>query len=116
MTGSIQKKGKTYYAVIPINGRRKWFKGGTKKDAERVLGELSPARPKLFACGPTAMLRAVAALAIRQHLPCEVSLEGAMACGIGICQGCPVELAGEEKKYALMCKDGPTFDVRSIRL
>ena len=39
MTGSIQKKGKTYYAVIPINGRRKWFKGGTKKDAERVLGE-----------------------------------------------------------------------------
>ena len=39
MIGSIQKKGKTYYAVIPINGRRKWFKGGTKKDAERVLGE-----------------------------------------------------------------------------
>ena len=39
MRGSIQKKGKVYYAVIPINGKRKWFKGGTKKDAERVLGE-----------------------------------------------------------------------------
>ena len=39
MTGSIQKKGKTYYAVIPIKGRRKWFKGGTKKDAERKLAE-----------------------------------------------------------------------------
>ena len=39
MRGSIQKKKKIYYAVIPINGKRKWFKGGTKKDAERVLGE-----------------------------------------------------------------------------
>jgi len=39
MKGSIQKKGKIYYAVIPIAGKRKWFRGGTKKDAERVLGE-----------------------------------------------------------------------------
>lgn len=39
MTGSIQKKGKTYYAVISIYGKRKWFKGGKKKDAERILGE-----------------------------------------------------------------------------
>jgi dihydroorotate dehydrogenase electron transfer subunit len=92
------------------------FHGTVVDLAENLLAGLSPARPKLFACGPTAMLRAVAALAIRKNLPCEVSLEGAMACGIGICQGCPVELVGAEKKYALMCKDGPTFDVRSIRL
>ncbi len=39
MTGSIQKKGKTYYAVLPIAGKRKWFRGGTKKDAERILNE-----------------------------------------------------------------------------
>lgn len=40
MRGSIQKKGKTYYAVIALNGKRKWFKGGhTKKDAQRVLSE-----------------------------------------------------------------------------
>jgi dihydroorotate dehydrogenase electron transfer subunit len=39
-----------------------------------------------------------------------------MACGIGICQGCPVELAGEETKYALMCKDGPVFDIEKIRI
>jgi dihydroorotate dehydrogenase electron transfer subunit len=92
------------------------FQGTVVDLAEKLLSEMSPVRPKLFACGPTAMLRAVATLAIRLNLPCEVSLEGAMACGIGICQGCPVELVGAEKKYALMCKDGPTFDVRSIRL
>lgn len=40
MKGSIQKKGSTYYAVIPIGGKRKWYKGGlTKKDAQKVLNE-----------------------------------------------------------------------------
>ena len=40
MRGSIQKKGPTYYAVVAINGKRKWFSGGpTKKDAQRVLSE-----------------------------------------------------------------------------
>jgi dihydroorotate dehydrogenase electron transfer subunit len=73
-------------------------------------------KPKMFACGPTAMLKAVAQYALSSGIPCEVSLEGPMGCGIGICQGCPVELTGSEKKYALMCKDGPTFDVRTVRL
>lgn len=72
--------------------------------------------PKIFACGPTPMLRAVAEFALGSSIPCEVSLEGPMGCGIGICQGCPVELTGGERKYALMCKDGPTFDVRKVRL
>lgn len=73
-------------------------------------------RPKIFACGPTKMLHAVAAFAIANNIACEVSLEGPMACGFGICQGCPVELVGAERKYALMCKEGPTFDVRRIRI
>jgi integrase len=40
MKGSIQKKGKVYYAVIALNGKRKWFRGGpAKKDAQKVLNE-----------------------------------------------------------------------------
>ena len=40
MQGSIQKKGKTYYAIVAIGDKRKWFKGGsTKKDAQRILNE-----------------------------------------------------------------------------
>ncbi len=77
------------------------FHGTVVDLAEKLLAEMSPARPKLFACGPTAMLRAVAALALRLNLPCEVSLEGAMACGIGICQGCPVELVGCRKEIRI---------------
>lgn len=72
--------------------------------------------PKIFACGPTPMLRAVAEFARASGIPCEVSLEGPMACGIGICQGCPVELTGTDRKYALMCKDGPVFDIEKIRI
>jgi dihydroorotate dehydrogenase electron transfer subunit len=71
---------------------------------------------KMFACGPTAMLRALASFAREQDIQCEVSLEGPMGCGFGICQGCPVELVGEDPKYALMCKDGPAFDVRRLAL
>ncbi len=79
-------------------------------------GIFSGARIKIFACGPTKMLRKIADFALKREIPCEVSLEGSMACGFGICQGCPVELIYGEKKYALTCTDGPTFDVRRIRI
>jgi len=71
-------------------------------------------RPKIFACGPNAMLRALAAVAAEFHVPCEVSLESVMACGIGICQGCPVERIGGDKRYSLVCKEGTVFDALTI--
>jgi dihydroorotate dehydrogenase electron transfer subunit len=81
-----------------------------------VLHQREFRNPKIFACGPTPMLRALAALAEREEIGCEVSMEGPMACGFGICQGCPVETVSGERKYLLMCKDGPTFDARTIRI
>ncbi len=72
-------------------------------------------RPKIFGCGPEPMLRALARAAIDLGIPCEVSLESVMACGIGICQGCPVERTGGEKKYSLICNEGTVFDARTIK-
>ena len=92
------------------------FFGTTVALLAATLEKESFARPMIFGCGPTPMLRALAEFARAKDIPCEVSLEGPMGCGIGICQGCPVELAGEEKKFALMCKDGPTFDVTKIKI
>lgn len=92
------------------------FQGTVVDLAAAALKDHPLSRPKIFACGPTPMLSAVASLARASGIPCEVSLEGPMGCGIGICQGCPVELAGPEKLYALMCKDGPTFDIRTIKI
>lgn len=88
---------------------------GTVLDlAAHVLNNVAIPGPRFFACGPTPMLRALSAFAVSRDLDCEVSLEGQMACGIGICQGCPVEITGQERKYALMCKDGPVFNTRDI--
>jgi dihydroorotate dehydrogenase electron transfer subunit len=92
------------------------FHGTVVDLASATLRAHPLSRPRIFACGPTPMLRAVAAFARAEGIPCEVSLEGPMGCGIGICQGCPVETAGDEKRYALMCKDGPTFDIRTIKI
>jgi len=71
-------------------------------------------KPKIFACGPNRMLESLSKFAVEMNIPCEVSLESTMACGIGICQGCPVELKNDEKKYALICKEGPVFDSKLI--
>ena len=78
-------------------------------------------KPKIFVCGPTGMMRASIALADEFHIPCEVSLETEMACGIGICQGCPIETSAEElqatgRKFHLVCTHGPSFEKEQIVL
>ena len=86
---------------------------------DHLRSELSAtnfSQAKIFACGPNRMLIALSALAEKFNIPCEASLESAMACGIGICQGCPVELVDGENKYALICKDGTVFDTHKIRI
>ncbi len=67
----------------------------------------------VYACGPTSMMREVAAIAARRRIPCDVSIENNMACGIGVCLGCAIPL-GEGKGFALVCKDGPVFDCRTL--
>ena len=94
----------------------KGFHGTVVDLTRQYLGTNDIPSPKIFACGPTAMLRSVASLAREMDIPCEVSLEGVMGCGFGICQGCPVELVDGERKYGLMCVDGPTFDVTRVKI
>ncbi len=71
---------------------------------------------KIYACGPTAMLVTLTNLTEEYKIPCEISLETAMACGFGICQGCAVELRNKEIGFALSCKDGPVFNSNEIIL
>ena len=70
---------------------------------------------ELFACGPHPMLEAVAALAREFGLPAQVSLEEFMACAVGGCAGCVVEVktpAGPAMKR--VCVDGPVFDAQTV--
>ncbi len=76
-------------------------------------GEL--AKTQLFACGPTVMLKAVAALAVRYNVPCQVSLEEFMACAVGGCAGCTVEISTPDgPAMKRVCVDGPVFDAASV--
>jgi dihydroorotate dehydrogenase electron transfer subunit len=71
--------------------------------------------PMVFACGPTPMLKCVADLTIKRDIPCQVSQETAMACGLGACQGCAVRASSEENRtYYHVCQDGPVFDVQKL--
>jgi dihydroorotate dehydrogenase electron transfer subunit len=68
----------------------------------------------IYACGPNQMLGALKTMMKQRLLKGEISLECIMACGIGICQGCPVETENDSQKYKLVCKDGPVFDIHSV--
>ena len=70
---------------------------------------------KIFACGPDMMLKAVKILASQLNVECELSLEEFMACAIGGCAGCVVEVKTEAgKSMKRVCVDGPIFDANSI--
>lgn len=86
----------------------------------------NPKSKIIYACGPKGMLKAVAKMAEDADVPCYVSLDNAMACGMGACLGCAVKIQrpgargkGQEKQtseliYKMVCKDGPVFDAREI--
>lgn len=94
------------------------FEGYISDLARLWLNALSSqARNKvaIFACGPTPMLKAVAALAAEFSLPCQVSLEEHMACAVGGCAGCTVRVKtanGEAMKR--VCVDGPVFEAEHV--
>lgn len=92
------------------------FRGNVVQLMETQIELLKSKKIKIFACGPTPMLKAVCVFAKKYNFDCEISTESAMACGFGICQGCPVESAHQSDKYLLVCKDGPVFNVRDIIL
>ena len=70
----------------------------------------------LFACGPMPMLREVVAISRKDGIPCQVSIETMMACGMGACLGCAVEKRDSKEKYLHACMDGPVFEAGRIKI
>lgn len=70
----------------------------------------------IYACGPLEMLTCVLDIAEKYGVLCQVSIETAMACGMGACLGCAVEKIGPEKGYLHACLDGPVFDASTIKI
>lgn len=69
----------------------------------------------IVGCGPEPMLHALAAAAREWNVPCDVSLETPMACGLGICFSCVTQVrAGDGWDYQRVCVDGPMFDAAQL--
>lgn len=99
----------------------KGFHGTVIEHLRKDLKAGKYSEPKIFVCGPTGMMRAAISLANDFKIKCEVSLETEMACGIGICQGCPIETSPAEaessgRKFHLVCTHGPSFAKEQIVL
>jgi dihydroorotate dehydrogenase electron transfer subunit len=77
--------------------------------AQRLLAE--ERFDAVYTCGPELMQHAVAGLAARAGVPCQISLERLMACGIGACLSCVVSTREGLKRA---CVDGPIFDAEEV--
>lgn len=79
------------------------------------LSDEQRAEVEIYSCGPHPMLEAVARLAKDYDLPCQVSLEEFMACAVGGCAGCVVEVQTENgPAMKRVCVDGPVFDAYTV--
>jgi dihydroorotate dehydrogenase electron transfer subunit len=70
----------------------------------------------VLACGPRAMLACVLGIVRACSVPCQVSIETMMACGMGACLGCAVSGRRDDSRYLHACLDGPVFDAEEIAL
>lgn len=70
---------------------------------------------KLFACGPTPMLKAVGRIAEESNIPAELSMDEHMCCGVGVCLTCVIPIqSGDGWEYQRTCTEGPVFDSRQV--
>jgi dihydroorotate dehydrogenase electron transfer subunit len=104
--------------LASLQGYPGCFEGYVTDLARAWLDTLDDARRKqvyVFACGPTPMLAATAALAEEYALPCQVCLEEYMACAVGGCAGCAVRIdTPDGPAMKRVCVDGPVFDAYSV--
>ena len=94
------------------------YKGYVTDLAREYLDSLSSSDLKeveVFTCGPNPMLEAVSKLSNEYNLPCQASFEEYMACAVGGCAGCVVEVLTENgPAMKRVCVDGPVFDAKTV--
>lgn len=93
---------------------------GTKGNVLDAIRENDLKADMIFACGPKPMLRALKAYGLEKNIPCYVSMEERMACGVGACLGCVCQSTEVDEhsqvKNKRVCKDGPVFLSTEVEL
>jgi dihydroorotate dehydrogenase electron transfer subunit len=118
-----------YPAIISTDDGSRGVKGYVTQALDAFLEERQVQQGDLadiviYCCGPTPMMKATAKVAAHYDVPCQVSLEQPMACGMATCQSCIIKHrphdapatsdATADWKYKLTCTEGPVFDSRDI--
>lgn len=92
---------------VTENGSR-----GARGRVTDILDGVLKSNTEVFTCGPDRMMAKVAEIALAKDVPCSASLETPMACGYGVCLGCPVPTI--DGRYLYACTEGPCVDARRI--
>jgi dihydroorotate dehydrogenase electron transfer subunit len=89
---------------------------GLVTDLIRPAIEAKGLKSRIVCCGPKKMMAATAEIARQIGVPCQVSLEERMACGIGVCFSCVAKIrdASGGWTYRRTCLDGPVFDADDV--
>lgn len=90
------------------------FNGMVTKPLENIIRNIGA--DLVCACGPMPMLKAVAGLCGDNRVPCRISMEQRMGCGVGACVVCScLTVRNGQEYYARVCKDGPVFDAKEVK-
>jgi dihydroorotate dehydrogenase electron transfer subunit len=91
-------------------------KGLVTRIFQKDMKKFTPENTSIYACGPKAMLKALAKILNKNKFDCQVSLEERMACGTGACVACAVAVKDEKGAlaYKRVCADGPVFNLADI--
>jgi dihydroorotate dehydrogenase electron transfer subunit len=106
--------GKNTVVLVATDDGSQGHHGPVTDLLEKVLQE-KQGEKAVYACGPKPMLRKVVEMSVGRGIPCQVSLEANMACGLGACQGCAAKAsAASGRSYVYVCKEGPVFEAKDI--
>lgn len=84
------------------------IKGSVLSNLEKIIFDYKP--EIIYACGPKIVLENISELGIKHNITTQIAMEKVMACGIGVCRGCVIDIKKDERIVnATVCKDGPVF-------
>jgi dihydroorotate dehydrogenase electron transfer subunit len=91
------------------------FSGNVIENIRNIWSSVQKPNITAYACGPIPMLKSATKFFNEKNVDLQISTESKMACGIGLCQGCPIKSADSEG-YRLVCKEGPVFNSKEVTL